>query len=1058
MSLFGFLKKQNACRLLADPEDKAARKYRHFRDMLTHNDAVLDGLAALEQAYYGGEPFTTDAARRTCLNIGEAAHGMVKALNEMSRQHHLGLYPALDRVLKLALGALEPPQPGQVGPMALALQDITVERLSPGEALLSPGRCADKVSLVGGKAANLARVRNAAALPTPDGFVLTTAAFQAFMQAEWLGERIADELAPISPLDLPDLEARSLRIREAVQDAPMPPDVSDALAGALKQLAAGSGKGLALAVRSSAVGEDGAASFAGQYESVLNVSPADLEAACRRVFASKYSPRAILYRLRHGLDDADVPMAVLVLAMVQSAVSGVLYTLDPASRTQGAMRLDAVTGLGEKLVSGEAVPSVHVLARDPLGIASRPGEPLLTDKQVLELGRMGLTLEEHFGAPQDVEWCLDAEGRLFVVQSRPLGPDDASGDAFGDTPVPASDISGHRVLLSGGVAASPGTASGEVLRVEGGIPATIPDGAILAARNAAPELAALLDRAGGIVTAMGGAASHLASVAREMGIPALFGVPGCPEALPDGQMVTLDATGSRVLEGRVEALLTAGRTRSRMVDSPMHRRLRAALDHISPLTLTDPQAANFMPEGCETLHDVVRFAHETGMREMFGLCGRAEEGDVLVARLKAKIPLMLYCVDLGGGLRENLTTCDDITPDDLRSVPMLAVWRGFTHPGITWSGSVAFDARSFMTLMASSATADVGGGTPGGDSYAMLGRDYLNLSARFGYHFANVDAFCGDQAGQNHVNLRFAGGAGGFSGKCLRVAFLSNVLSRLGFTVEANGDVLDASFKGAPRAETEAALDQLGRLLASSRLLDMAITGQGEIDSMAEAFLRGDYDLLAKRAASPLPGFHLTLGDWERLEPSDGQDGAIARQDGSKWATGLSRSFAGLMGRMAGQRYQRFLDSIEAYFHFPLAVAKDSDMGDGRASLKVRPVAGTIDRAGGLAFAVRTAGTYLVLRVNALEDNVILFQFTDGVRKELSSAPLPVETGGWRELSVEVKGGRVTCFVGDKPYLVHHFDQPPRGLLGLWSKADSITEFADLASTGADGQVRRFPI
>lgn len=1050
MSLFGFLKKKNACQLLADPDDKAARKYRHFRDMLTHNDTVLDGLAALEQAYYGGEPFTTDAARRTCLNIGEATRGMVQALNEMSRQRHPGLYPALDRVLKQALDALEPEQAELAGPLTLALQDVAV-KTSP-----SLVKTDDMPTLLGGKAANLARVRNAAKLPTPDGFVLTTAGFQAFIRVLGLQERIAAELAPITPLDLPDLEARSRRIREAVLEAPFPSFVSDALAGELKKLAAGYGEGLTLAVRSSAVGEDGAASFAGQYESVLSVAPADLEAACRRVFASKYSPRAILYRLRHGLDDADVPMAVLVLAMVPSTVSGVLYTLDPASRTHGAMRLDAVAGLGEKLVSGEALPSVYALARGPLRIASRPDTPLLADEQVLELGRMGLALEKHFGAPQDVEWCLDAAGQLFVVQSRPLGPDDVPGDAAAAPPAPAGDIPGLRVLLSGGVAASPGAACGEVLRVEGAIPATIPDGAILAARNAAPELASLLDRAGGIVTAMGGAASHLASVAREMGIPALFGVSGCPEALTGGQVVTLDATGARVLEGRVELLLSAARTRSRMVDSPMHRRLRAALDRISPLTLTDPQAANFVPEGCETLHDVVRFAHETGMREMFGLCGRAEEDDVLVARLKAKIPLMLYCVDLGGGLRENLTTCDDITPGDLRSVPMLAVWRGFTHPGITWSGSVAFDARSFMTLMASSATADVGGGTPGGDSYAMLGRDYLNLSARFGYHFANVDAFCGEQAGQNHVNLRFAGGAGGFSGKCLRVAFLSKVLSRLGFTVEANGDVLDASFKGAPKTETEAALDQLGRLLASSRLLDMAITGQAEIDSMAEAFLRGDYDLLAKRAESPLPGFHLTLGDWERLEQAP--DRVVARQDGSKWATGLSRSFAGLMGRVAGQRYQRFLDSIEAYFHFPLAVAKDSDMDEGRASLKVRPVAGTIDRAGGLAFAVRSAGTYLVLRLNALEDNVMLFEFTDGMRKELSSASLPVETGVWRELSVEVRGGRVTCFVDAKPYLVHHFDQTPRGLLGLWSKADSITEFADLASTGADGQTRSFPI
>lgn len=1055
MSLFGFLKKKHACQLLADPDDSASQKYRHFREMLSKNDSILDGLAALEQAYYGGEPFTMDTVRRTCLGIGEDTFCMVKSLNELSQQRHYGLYQSFDRVLKLALKELEPNTVAQGGPLVIPLSaigkqmswaaDFRSGQTSPAAYLNRAREVAELESLLGGKASKLAQVRNVVGLPTPDGFVLTTAAFQLFMHSSGLASLIAEELAPVTPLDLPDLEARSLRIRDAVLKALFPEEIVRELATALKKLAATTKEEVLLAVRSSAVGEDGAASFAGQYESVLNVAPENMEAACRQVFASKYTPRAILYRLRHGLDDADVPMAALVLVMVQSRTSGVLYTVDPATRTTGSMRLDAVEGLGEKLVSGEALPSEFLLSREHLVISSRPEAPLLKDSQILDLGKTGLRLEEYFGAPQDVEWCIDAEGQLFVVQSRPLGADDAATVSVRPE-LSEEELASFQVILAGGVTASPGAACGEIVFVEGAIPESIPEGCILATRNAAPELAALMDRAGGIITAMGGAASHLASVAREMGIPALFGVSGCPAIFSPGQVVTLDASGKRVLQGRVESLLFASKTKSPLVDSPMHRRLRAALDHISPLTLTDPQAANFVPEGCETLHDIVRYTHEKGMREMFGLCGNTE-GAANVARLKAQIPLTLYCIDLGGGLREFLTTCDDIKPEDLRSAPMCAIWRGFTHPGITWSGAVAIDARSFMSLMASSVTTE-GGAPPGGDSYALLGSDYMNLSARFGYHFANIDSFCGDTDGINHIKVRFAGGAGTFSGKCLRVTFLAKVLARLGFTVETSGDVLDASLKGAPLKETEDALDQLGRLMAVSRLLDMAITGQSEIDAMTEAFFNGDYDLLAKRQENPLPEFHLAVGDWESARDETGAN--IARQDGARWATGLSKGFTSFMGKLSGRKYQRFLDNVEAYFYFPLAVAKGSDMEDGRISLKVKPVAGAIDQAGGLAFAVRTAGTYLVLRINALEDNLILFAFQDGRRSELASAHLPVATGQWRELAVDVQGDTVTGFVDGKPYIVHHFDYAPKGLVGVWSKADSVVEFSALRRT--DGQ------
>ncbi|GFK95895.1 Phosphoenolpyruvate synthase [Fundidesulfovibrio magnetotacticus] len=1032
MSLFSFLGRGNACRLLADPEAELAGRYRVFRELLGCNDAVLDALAALEQTWYGSEPFTMGAVRSTLAGLGRATASMAQALSGLAPKASEGLDAVNERLLALALAALEPPARTAEGPLAVSLDDLGSDAL----ALASHA--------AGGKASNLARARVELGVPTPDGFALTAAAFQSFMEHAGLDALAARELEDLSPLDLPDLEARCDRIRAAVLAAPLPDDLTRALDESLAALAARSGARPLLAVRSSAVGEDGAASFAGQYESVLDVPFEGAAAALREVYAGKYIPRAVLYRLRHGLDDADAPMAVLVLAMVPAALSGVLYTLDPGAHDAPRMRLDAVHGLGDALVSGRSAAETTLIDLPSLEAS---GYGLLAPGLVGRLARLGLSLEEHFGAPQDVEWCVDRSGEVFVVQTRPLEVPELL-EAL--APADPGEPPGHETLLSGGVSACPGAASGPVLRVEGTVPAEVPLGAILVAANAAPELAALLDRAGGVIAAMGGAASHLASVAREMGVPALFGVRDCLEKLEEGMEVTLDATGARVLAGRVEALLTAAaRPRSRLAGSPMHRRLRDCLDLVSPLTLTDPEADTFAPTGCKTLHDVVRFAHETALRAMFGLGGDPGEAGRAV-RLKAQIPLTLYCVDLGGGLRDGLTTCGDARPEDIRSAPMRAIWRGFTHPGITWSGTVAFDPRSFLTLMASSATAEVGGGTPGGDSYALLGADYMNLSARFGYHFANIDAFQGETPARNHVAVRFAGGAGTFSGKCLRVAFLGRVLARLGFTAQISGDVLDARLQGALPGETAEALDHLGRLLAVSRLLDMAITSPAEAESMAEAFLAGDYDLLAKRRENPLPAFHLALGDWESVRDEDGAP--IARQDGSRWATGLSRGLASFMGRLAGMRYQRFLDSVEAYFHFPLAAAKDTDMADGRVSVLTRPVSGAIDQAGGLAFGVRSAGTYLVLRINALEDNLMFFRFQDGRRTELASVRAPARAGEWRELAVEVRAGQVTGFLDGRPLLIYHFEEPVTGMVGLWTKADSVTDFKALTLETAAGK------
>ncbi len=1146
MSLFRFLQKDKSCRFLVDPTGLAAKKYSYFKQLLSHNNETLDIIATLEETYFGGGVFGMGAVRAACARLCAATGELIAAFNALAGDRHQGLSTALARLESAIAASLTPEAPSMAEPWVLPLSGAgpriagvtdayfaeadAAWPQTPGSglaAVVPSGARQAAARLVGGKAANLAEVCNVVGLPTPDGFVVTSRAFAVFLNSIELNKAIGRELDFVSPYDLPDLEERCARIRSAILAAPLPEELARQMEAAFRELEERHGGPLRVAMRSSAVGEDGRGSFAGQYATVLNVAESGLAMAYKTVAASKYAPGAILYRLRYGLDEGDTPMCVLGLAMVESAASGVLYTVDPSDPSRTSMRVDSVWGLGELLVGGEVRADSARIIRDLLDVidvqvaakAQRlvnlpeggtrledvpealRSQPSVTGATMLELARYGLALEKYFKAPQDVEWAVDPTGKLFILQSRPLDVDglmageaDAAsvGDVPGDraaasgmsapgTPAPARldpgtlepvlagrdapipgdalrEVPAHRVLLQGGRTAARGVAIGEVLPVGGALPATVAGGAILVARSAAPEMAALLDRAGGVVTEMGGAASHLASVARELGIPALFGLPGCVDVLAGGMTVTLDATHGRVFEGRVEALLDAQAAlsgasgasgpRLHVMESPMHRRLRVALDSIAPLHLTDISDIFAIPEDLWTIHDIIRFVHEMSMREMFGLSDAAGEHGVVAARLKAKIPLTLYCVDLGGGLRENLTTCDGLTPEDIRSLPLRAVWKGFTHPGISWSGTVAFSAGNLMTLLASPATAEVGGGTPGGDSYALVGAEYLNLSAKFGYHFANIDTYCSESPNQNFVTLRFAGGAGNYSGKCLRVVFLAKVLSRLGFTVTATGDVLDASLKGFDLPAMEAVLDQLGRLLASSRLLDMAIAGQGAAEAMAEAFFAGDYNFLENRA-TPLPGFHMSVGDWQAVE----EEGVrVARQDGTSWATGVSRGFASLMGKLSGKRYQRFLDTVEAYFYFPLAIAKDFEMGDGRARVMVRPVSGHIDQAGGLAFGIRTMGDYLVLRVNALEDNVILFAFKDGQRRELASASLPVASGAWTEIAVEIRQNVATGFVDGKPRIIHHFDAPVRGHIGLWSKADSVTDFKGLSAATDEGE------
>jgi pyruvate, water dikinase len=275
----------------------------------------------------------------------------------------------------------------------------------------------------------------------------------------------------------------------------------------------------------------------------------------------------------------------------------------------------------------------------------------------------------------------------------------------------------------------------------------------------------------------------------------------------------------------------------------------------------------------------------------------------------------------------------------------------------------------------------------------------------------------------------------------LRIRFLGEILERLGFAVQVKGDLIEASLGRMDRKNMEAALDQLGRLLGSSRLMDMGIANPEEIPQLTESFFKEDYNFLERKRPDEPPDFYISTGHW-RHTGSD--ERAVCISDGSQYATWVSSRAAGLMGRFMGSRYQEFLDNIGAYYYFPLAVRKGSLMNGGKARVRVMLRAGLIDQAGGIAFGIRDVGNYFVFRINALENNAILFEFRHSKRFQLATVDIPIGSDRWYDLSVETAGHHVKGYLDGKLLIDYEANRSMEGYLGLWTKADSVTEFDSL--------------
>jgi pyruvate,water dikinase len=210
---------------------------------------------------------------------------------------------------------------------------------------------------------------------------------------------------------------------------------------------------------------------------------------------------------------------------------------------------------------------------------------------------------------------------------------------------------------------------------------------------------------------------------------------------------------------------------------------------------------------------------------------------------------------------------------------------------------------------------------------------------------------------------------------------------------------------------------------------------------MIEAFFAGDYDFLNQAQEIRIPGFYTHTGNWKRVQE---EERVLLLQDGSEYGSSLSSGMANFMGKMMGARYQELLDNIEAYFYFPLAIAKDSEVGDVILQVRVKPVAGSVDQAGGLAFGIRNINNYFVLRVNALEDNIMLFEYVNNKRLTRATVQHEIRKDQWYLIAVEAKGNTLKGYLDDQLLLEYTAERPLTGYVGLWTKADSVTYFDKL--------------
>lgn len=824
------------------------KRYRNFKGLLTANNNALQAMAELEKMYYSGNSYRMAAVRSKVTVILINVYKMIRNLLEMSDGKYTELEKIFDKLTNDLDELIETKQAVRQGLFILPFTEVNKnERDQAGE-----------------KMTNLGEISSLPGIQVPQGFVITASATRHFLTSKHLTE-INRLLQVFDPENLEDLYSTCEKMQDIVTESPLPSDLEELIHLHFNRLEKQNYLGCRVALRSSALGEDTAGvSFAGLYSTFLDVTRDNIIELYKKVIASKYGPKAIAYRRKRGYRHEDIEMCVGCLVMVDALVSGVTYSRDPSEEASEVMRINAIAGIAKGVVDGTKITDLFLVGRDkpfPVvysemrqGLKEQTSHAAsLTYSQIRKLAETALQLEAHFGKPQDIEWSFDHQGELYILQSRPIAISKKE-HSRNNQPQAASNEIGEAPFLFGGICASEGIVCGKAFLVDSREEMLLfPTGAILILKHPLPKWAPLIGKAAAVISENGSEAGHLATVAREFGIPALFSLQDAMVHITHGQTITVNSSGRAVYQGQREDLLRKSTVKKDiMAGSPVQRILTEALQHITPLNLTDPKSSQFKSTWCETLHDITRFCHEKSVSEMFNFGKQNNFDKGSAKRLIGDVPLEWWVIDLADGFREGMDMeSKTIRIEDIVSVPMKAIWKGIS--AFPWQGPPPISARGFGSIIfQSTMRPDLDPSVPSAlttKNYFLISEDFCNLSVRLGYHYAMIEAYLSDLLTESYVTFRFKGGAADMRRKAVRAKLLADILQRFDFRVELSSDAVLARVKKQPKEYLQQRLQILGYLIQHARQLDMVMNQPQAVEQYRDKFQRDIEEMLSQKTS-----------------------------------------------------------------------------------------------------------------------------------------------------------------------------------------------------------------
>lgn len=823
-----------------DVKQEFKEKYRSFKILLEKNNQALELMADMEEKLSGEYPIEKNYINQKVLAVAESVKDIIDKLNEISGDRYLLLNDRFREIYSNIESFLLQKKEIQPSKYTFQMHEINEEM----------------VDKLGGKNAHLGEVRNRIQMPTPDGFAISAYAYKRFMEHNMLFEKLNKTLADLKIDNLEILKTKSLELQNDIIKGEIPPDIEKDIQDAYEDLCERLGEKVMVSVRSSALHEDGEFSFAGQYSTFLNISQDSILPKYKEVVASLFNPKAIFYYKNKGLQEKEMAMPVGILEMIDAKTAGVMYSTDPNNPDSNNIMIGAIRGLGRCVVEGMVTPETYIIERSPeLRILEKivreqktmlvcrfdgkveeiplsegfKGEPCLSDEQIITLAQYALKIENHFKSPQDIEWAIDQEDKLFILQTRPL---------LILTKIQAKKIpliEGYKILLDKGAIACKGIGSGKayIVKSEEDLK-NFPDGAVLIAKNTSTKFVTAMNKANAIVTDVGGATGHMASLAREFKIPTILDTGMATEIIDNGQEITVDAVNRIVYEGNVKELAEFAEKREGIYKATsMYKMLEGVMKYINPLNLIDPQDPKFNPEYCETFHDITRFAHEIAMHEMFKIT-QVSHGGLRGKQLETTLPLDIYLIDLDGGLK---SYAKKLFPEDVSSQPFNAFFTGLTS--MKWPTSRPADTqRSVKMVVYTAAAQDIKESELGKNSYAFITKEYMNFSIRLGYHLSTVEAYVGENINENYIRFFFKGGGAASDRKIRRARLISEILKKINFELKAVEDIVDAAIYKYKKPAIEKRLEILGKLTAYTKQLDMVLYNDAITDMYLDEFIK----------------------------------------------------------------------------------------------------------------------------------------------------------------------------------------------------------------------------